>query len=53
MSKLPAQKATAADKNTTSASRVPFTPIQAAAGAIAKAHPKNMLAAQVKRLVYG
>ena len=53
MSKLPAQKATAADSSTGCHARPPVTPIHAADGAIASAHPSSRLAAQVNRFEYG
>ena len=53
MSKLLAQAATEKDSNTGCRVNVPSTPIQAAEGAIAKAHPNSILEAQVYRFEYG
>ncbi len=53
MSKLPAQHATAHDKMIGSKDKVPVIPIQAADGAIARAHPSNRLAVHVNLLVNG
>ena len=53
MSKPPAQHATASASRTASQSRLPRTPIQAPAGAMASAHPSIRFAAQVNRFVYG
>ena len=53
MSKLPAQHATAQDKMIGSSDSFPVIPIQAADGAMASAHPSNILAVHVNLLVNG